>query len=274
MGGVRASAECSSVNRKQAEVVFVSSRDAMGLEPLVREEVLARISRGRVTVSLELSPAIRSSTAVIDHDRAKAYLAELRALQKHLGLPDGPAFETVLSGPGVLRTQTLPGDPWPAARRAISSALDALLTMRAKEGGNLARGLARDARLLASLATKVKPIAARVPARHRAALLDRLARARLPVDAADPRFIAEAAIFAERCDVSEELERLASHAVQFREKLAAEGPVGRTLEFLAQEMSREWNTLGAKAADAEISRFVVEAKATLDRLREQLANIE
>jgi uncharacterized protein (TIGR00255 family) len=94
------------------------------------------------------------------------------------------------------------------------------------------------------------------------------------VSADDPRIATEVAIFAERCDTTEELERAASHIAQFREKLAADGPVGRTLEFLAQELGREFNTVGSKSQDAAISRLVIEAKSELDRIREQLANIE
>ena len=117
-------------------------------------------------------------------------------------------------------------------------------------------------------------LAPRVPKRQRESMLRRLESARLPLDILDPRLATEIAIFAERCDITEELERLESHFAQSRQNLAADGPVGRTLEFLAQEMGREWNTAGSKANDAEISRLVVDAKAELDRLREQLANIE
>src|SRR5690606_16311420 len=110
--------------------------------------------------------------------------------------------------------------------------------------------------------------------RQRESLLRRLEAASLPVDLTEPRLLTEIAVFAERCDITEELARLESHLVQFRETLEREEPVGRTLEFIAQEMGREWNTTGAKASDPEISRLVVEAKADLDRVREQLANIE
>ena len=121
---------------------------------------------------------------------------------------------------------------------------------------------------------RVRALAPRVPKRQREILLRRLQSARLPANVLDPRIATEIAIFADRCDITEELARLESHLAQFRENLESDGPVGRTLEFLAQEMGREWNTAGAKANDAKISLLVVEAKAKLDRVREQLANIE
>ncbi|MGC2577619.1 MAG: DUF1732 domain-containing protein, partial [Terrimicrobiaceae bacterium] len=124
------------------------------------------------------------------------------------------------------------------------------------------------------LVRRVRILAPRVPRRQREILLRRLQSARLPMAILDPRIAAEVAVFAERSDITEELTRLESHLSQFGELLERRDPVGRTLEFLAQEMGREWNTAGAKANDAKISLLVVEAKAKLDRLREQLANVE
>ena len=146
--------------------------------------------------------------------------------------------------------------------------------MRVREGTHLRKELLRAVGRMSTLWRRVRALAPRVPKRQRAALLRRLQSARLPADILDPRVVTEIAIFAERCDITEELARLESHLAQFREQLDGDEPVGRTLEFLAQEIGREWNTAGAKANDAEISLLVVEAKAELDRAREQLANVE
>jgi uncharacterized protein (TIGR00255 family) len=271
--GVRAVVECSSVNRRQAEVVFSAPRDLACLEARVRDRALARVSRGRLVVNVAVElPA--GGAGVLDPARARAYLAELRALQRTLGIPGAVPLETVLAGPGVVRSGGPAADPWPAVAKALDAALEDLLAMRAAEGANLRRPITRDAKALGALPRKVRPHAAKLPARHRAALLERLDRARLPITPADPRLAAEIVLFAERCDISEELDRLGSHASQLAEKLAGTGPVGRTLEFLLQEIAREWNTIGAKSPDTTVSRFVVEAKTLIDRLREQLANIE
>jgi uncharacterized protein (TIGR00255 family) len=127
---------------------------------------------------------------------------------------------------------------------------------------------------MSSLVRRVRVLAPRVPKRQKQILLRRLQSTKLPVDILDPRIATEIAIFAERCDITEELTRLESHLAQFSALLESKDPVGRTLEFLTQEMGREWNTAGAKANDAKISLLVVEAKAKLDRVREQLANVE
>ena len=159
-------------------------------------------------------------------------------------------------------------------RRALDGALDRLLAMRLREGVHLRKELLRAIARMSGLQKRVRTLAPRVPKRQRTALLKRLHSARLPLDVLEPRVAAEIAIFAERCDITEELARLESHLEQFREQIDKDEPVGRTLEFLAQEMGREWNTTGAKANDAQISRLVVEAKGELDKAREQLANVE
>jgi uncharacterized protein (TIGR00255 family) len=269
--GVRAVVECSSVNRRQAEVVFSAPRELAGLEARTRARVLERVSRGRLVVNVAVDmPA--GGAGVVDAVRARAYLKEIHALQQALGLGGEVSLETVLAGPGVVCSGGAAADPWPAVAKALDGALDSLLAMRATEGSNLLRPIARDAKALASLTRKIRPLAAKIPGRHRAALLERLKRARLPFDPADPRLAAEITLFAERSDITEELERLDSHTAQLTAKLREAGPVGRTLDFLTQEIAREWNTVGAKSPD--LSRFVVEAKSLLDRLREQLANIE
>jgi uncharacterized protein (TIGR00255 family) len=274
-GGLRVVAECFSVNRRQCEVTLTTSRDLAFIEPRVREEVLKRISRGKVQVSLAVERSPQSASVLVDRRRAAEFLREARSLKKELALGGEISLETVLAAPGVLKSDDADGrELWPFVRRALSSALDGLLAMRVREGAHLRKEFLRGVARMIALLRRVRTLAPRVPKRQRATLLRRLQSARLPADVLDPRVASEIAIFAERCDITEELARLESHLAQFREQLDNEEPVGRTLEFLAQEMGREWNTAGAKANDAEISRLVVEAKAELDKAREQLANVE
>ena len=271
----RVVAECFSVNRRQCEVALVTSRDLAWLEPGVREEVFKRISRGKVQVSLTVEHPPQSAPVLVDRRRAAEFLREVRALQNELDLAGDISLETVLSAPGVLRTEdTQQGELWPLVRQALGQALEGLLAMRVREGTHLKKELLRAVARMTTRLRRIRTLAPRVPKRQRAALFNRLQAARLPVDLLDPRITTEIAVFAERCDITEELARLESHLGQFGDHLESNEPVGRTLEFLAQEMSREWHTAGAKANDAEISLLVVEAKAELDKAREQLANVE
>ena len=273
--GLRVVAECFSVNRRQGEVALAVSRELAWIEPRVREEVLKRISRGKVQVSLSVERSSQSTAVFIDKRRAAEFLSEARSLHKELNLGGVISLEMILAAPGVLHTEDTTGrELWPLVSRALGAALDGLLAMRVREGAYLKKELARGVAGMTAIVRRVRVLAPRVPKRQRELLLRRLQSARLPADVLDPRIATEVAIFAERCDITEELSRLESHLAQFREHLESDGPVGRTLEFLAQEMGREWNTAGAKANDAKISLLVVEAKAKLDRVREQLANIE
>jgi uncharacterized protein (TIGR00255 family) len=273
--GLRVVAECFSVNRRQGEVALAVSRELAWIEPRVREEVLKRISRGKVQVSLAVERSSKSAPVLIDKRRAAEFLSQARSLQKELKLGGVISLETVLAAPGVLQTDDVTGSELlPLVNRALGAALDGLLAMRVREGAYLKKELARGTAGMAALVRRVRALAPRVPKRQREILLRRLQSARLPADVLDPRIATEIAIFADRCDITEELARLESHLAQFRENLESDAPVGRTLEFLAQEMGREWNTAGAKANDAKISLLVVEAKGKLDRVREQLANIE
>ena len=274
-GNLRVVAECFSVNRRQCEVALVTSRDLAWLEPGVREEVFKRISRGKVQVSLTVEHPPQSASVLVDRRRAAEFLREVRALQKELGLAGDISLETVLSAPGVLRMEDAQQrELWPPVRQALGQALEGLLAMRVREGAHLKKELLRAVARMTTRLRRIRALAPRVPKRQRAALFNRLQAARLPVDLLDPRITTEIAVFAERCDITEELARLESHLGQFGDHLESNEPVGRTLEFLAQEMSREWHTAGAKANDAEISLLVVEAKAELDKAREQLANVE
>lgn len=273
--GVHAVVECSSVNRKQGEVALTAPRELSWIEPYVREEVLKKIARGKVQVNVAVAQAGEAPAGLLDHKRAAAFLREARALQKTLGLQGEIRMETVLAAPGVLKSceEAMRG-MWPVIRQALRRGIEEMLAMRAREGAHLQRDLRGSSLRLAALGRRVRPFAARVPAAYRKSLLKRLRAAHLPLDLSDARLLGEVALFAERADITEELTRLESHQAQFAGALLSGGPAGRKLEFIVQEMGREWNTIGAKASDAAISRLVVAAKAELDRLREQLANIE
>ena len=267
--------ECHSVNRKTAEVVLHTDRSALRLEPAVRERVLERVSRGRVQVNLSLVCSKGGGQSFFDEDRAMAFVKQARQLQKKLGLEGDITLSDVISAPGVLQaSDSQIDDASEVVMSALNHALDGLVVTRVSEGAALKKVLGKSADRLAAIIKKTTPLAGKVTASYRETLHKRIGRAGLSLAADDPRLAAEVAIFAERCDITEELERAASHIAQFREKLDAKGPVGRTLEFLTQELGREFNTLGSKSAHTTISRLVIEAKSELDRIREQLANIE
>jgi len=267
--------ECYSVNRKGAEVSCQLPRELAPLEIQIRDAVLKRIARGRVNVTVTLPEQVAGQATEIDLPFARSVAAQARKLRSELGLDGELDINTLLAVPGVLRPPVESAcDFWPPIHRALRAALDGMAAMREREGIHLAKDLTRRLALLREMSARMRRSATQVTARYRRDLEQRIAgiAAAIPID--ENRLATEIALFADRCDVSEELTRLESHFQQFAEKLGNGEPAGRALEFLTQEIFRELNTLGSKAGDSSLSRLVVESKVELEKIREQISNVE
>jgi uncharacterized protein (TIGR00255 family) len=276
--GRKFSVELNSVNRKQSDIVINLPRDLTELEPRIRQTINENISRGRTnaTVVLHSGPNGARNLA-LDTELARSYHEAMRALQKELNAPGEITISTILQAPGVMRfpEQVLDADEvWPAIDRALRAALADLIKMREREGKHLAKDLIRRLKAIRRKLKEIRSYHPDVIRRYRAVLLERIEKAGLPVASDDERLLKEILFFADRADVSEELTRLESHLAQFAHHLRSKEPVGRTLEFITQEMFRELNTLGAKANDAAISQRVIACKAELEKIREQTQNLE
>ena len=276
--GRKFSVELNSVNRKQSDIVINLPRDLAELEPRIRQTINEHISRGRTnaTVAFHSGPDGSPSLA-LDTELARSYHEAMRALQKELNAPGEITISTILQAPGVMRfpEQTLDAEEaWPSVDRALRGALADLIKMREREGRHLAKDLVHRLKAIRKKLTEIRTVHPDVVKRYRAVLIDRIQKAGLPIASDDERLLKEISFFADRADVSEELTRLESHLIQFAHHLRSKEPVGRTLEFIAQEMFRELNTLGAKANDAAISQRVIACKAELEKIREQAQNLE
>jgi uncharacterized protein (TIGR00255 family) len=273
--GTRCVIECASVNRKGLEVACQLPRELAALEVSIRDAVAKSVTRGRVNVSVSIAATGASATAEIDRPLARDLLKEIRSLQKELSLGGEVDVNTLLALPGVIRTpQHAATDYEPLVQQALAPALEALNIMRAKEGRSLRRDFDKRLAFLRKARTRMAKLAPEIVTRYRDELHARIARSGAALDAEDARLVTEVALYAERCDVSEELTRLESHYTQFAEKCELEGSIGRALEFLTQEIYRELNTLGSKAGDSAITRLVVDCKVELDKIREQALNVE
>ena len=276
--GRKFTAEINSVNRKQADVLVSLPRELADLENRVRDRVHAAVSRGRLNVVVDLAEG-RSSTPKleVELELARQYRDAMLALRRELGLAGEVDLESVLRSPGVIRVSEqgiTAEEAWPAVDAALQDALGDLVAMRGREGKHLAKELIRLLKEVRRDLKKIRSIQPRVVTRHAEALRERIAAAGLQLAADDERIRKEIVMFADRSDVTEELARLESHMAQFAHHLRSPEPVGRTLDFLTQEIFRELNTLGSKANDAEISQLVVNCKAGMERIREQVQNIE
>jgi uncharacterized protein (TIGR00255 family) len=280
LDGRQIAVELSSVNRKQAEISLSLPRALLELEPRMRDEINAHISRGRLTVVVGLHAkggAKDRKGGTVNVAAAKAYRNQLKALRKTLKLDGEITLDQVLRGPGVLDSESVEiatETAWPALKKALKAALEQFVKMRKVEGEALAADLRKRVLAIQKNVKTIGVLAPKVMDHHRVALLDRAAKAGLEIEASDERLLKEIVFFADRSDISEELTRLRSHLDQFFGQLGKDEPVGRTLDFLLQELFRETNTIGNKANFLAISQIIVGMKTELEKLREQVQNIE
>jgi uncharacterized protein (TIGR00255 family) len=277
--GYKVTVELSSVNRKQSEISINLPRELEVLEAQIRDEVNRRVARGRVTARVTLHAGEKHQGNVrINAALAQAYARRLRDLARELKLAGEVTLDHLLRAPGVLESdEDVPDaeDFWPAVEKALKQALEMLVNMREKEGTHLRKDLVKRIDTMRRSAIRVQRRAPQVQVRYRSQLLERIQNAGLEAaKVEEERVLKEVIFFADRSDISEEITRLQSHFKQFDDCVNSREPVGRTLDFLAQEMNREINTIGSKANDATISREVVVLKTELEKFREQAQNVE
>lgn len=273
-----ATIEISGVNRKQAEAVVQGVRDQAEIENRIRKQVLSKVSRGRLQVVVTLERPEGSADAVtIDPALADQVERAFSQLSDRLGRPLETTPADLLKMPGLIRFEEGIPDAdaaWAVIGPALDEALGQLLEMRRAEGADLAEDLLERLSRLETLRNEITEQAPRRPERYRELLLKRLADSGLELDLDDERVLREIALFADRCDISEETTRLDAHFKRFREYAGSGEPAGRPLDFLCQEIHREFNTIGSKASDAAIAQQVVSAKTELEKIREQVQNVE
>jgi uncharacterized protein (TIGR00255 family) len=274
------SVEVRSVNHRHLDVALRLPRALVSFETRARKIVASRLERGRVDVAVQIAPIAEGGVprVVVDRALARDYLTQARALADELGHGADVPVAWVLDRPGVLRQEEVePPEPealWATLEDALHRGLDALITQRAAEGAALGTELDL---LLADLGRELERVTARAPAaatRREERLRERLRAlvGELAID--ENRILIEAAAWADKTDVTEELARIRAHLAQFRATLDKGGPVGRKLDFLIQELGREINTVGSKADDLDVSQSVIAAKGTLEKVREQIQNLE
>jgi uncharacterized protein (TIGR00255 family) len=277
-GGAKLSVELNSVNRKQSDIVVNLPRDLAELEPRIRQIINERISRGRMNVLVTLQESANGARKLaLDTGLARSYHEAMLTLQKELSAPGEITIGTILQAPGVMRSPEHSIDAaeaWPVLQQALAAALAELIKMREREGKHLAKDLIHRLKVLRKEIKEVRALYPDVVKKYRRALLERIEKAGLNLPIDDERLLKEVSFFADRSDISEELTRLESHLAQFAHHLRKNEPVGRTLEFITQEIFRELNTLGAKSNDAAISQHVVACKSELEKIREQIQNLE
>ena len=278
--GFKVTVELSSVNRKQSEISVILPRELEVLEAQLRDEINRRIARGRLTarVSLHTTNGNEAARAHINKELAHAYARELNRLAKELNIGGSVSLDLLMRAPGVVQSNEEMADAedfWPGVEKALRQALEMIVKMRVREGKHLQQDLCNRISIMRKSVARVQKQVPVVQKRYREQLIERIKNAGLDEAAIDEeRLLKEVVYFADRSDISEELTRMQSHFQQFGDCLKSTEPVGRMLDFLAQEMNREINTIGSKANDSGISREVVILKTELEKFREQAQNVE
>ena len=272
--------EARSVNHRHLDLALRLPRSLASLEPRVRRMLSQRLERGRVDLSVQLGPGTGGSLqrVAVDVALAREYAERARTLGSTLDLAGEPSLTWVLERSGVVRLEEpeLPDAEalWPTCELALTRAVDALVEQRTIEGAALAAELRA---LRVELTGHVDAMVARAPAgaaRREERLRERIKTLIEGAGVDEARVLTEVAVWAEKSDVAEELARLRSHLEQLAMTLDKGGPVGRPLDFLLQELNREVNTVASKADDLELSQIALAAKGVLEKMREQVQNLE
>lgn len=270
--------ELKSVNNRFLDIGMKLPRQLSFLEDTLRKLLNDALSRGHVDVFVNYRN-LRSDAKTVRVDEAllKAYLTSARESAKALDLVDDLTLSRALTLPDV--TAILPADEDQQAlielgKAVMTEAIENLKAMRMKEGERLKLDLSARMDTMTGYAAAIEKRAPAVVEEYRAKLTARIEELLGEMEVDRARLATEVAIFADRAAIDEEIVRLNTHLIHFRELLEADGPVGRKMDFLVQEMNRECNTIGSKANDAELTSIVLLSKAEIEKLREQIQNIE
>jgi uncharacterized protein (TIGR00255 family) len=277
---LRAAVSARSVNHRFLDVALHVPRRLQPLEAEIRDAVSRVVRRGRVEVSVQASVVDGAPERVLpSRPLVTSLVRALRDMQNEFGLEGGVSVSDLVRFPGALERAeaepAVPEDVRAAVLELVGKALEGLESMRRAEGGRLREELERALATIEESAAAIERRAGETREQRKTELVAKVRTALAEVGLDDGRLYQEAVRAVERHDVAEEVQRLRSHVAMARELLGADGaPTGKRLDFLAQELMREANTVGSKTADAALVRVVVELKAEVERLREQVQNVE
>ena len=278
IGGRHIVFEIKSVNHKYFEFNSRISRGYLFLEDRLKAYVQSKISRGKVDVFLQIEPLEEADVQVlVNHALASGYLSALRELKERYQLPDEPTLALMSRYSDVFSVHKAPADEdavWNAVRQVADMAIASFLKMREAEGTRLQEDILEKAAEVITLVDQIEQITPETVESYRERLQGKIQELLQDNRFDEQRLLTEVAIFADKVAVDEETVRLRSHFQQLRKLVDSQGPVGRKIDFLVQEMNREANTIGSKSVNSQIAYLVVDIKALIEKIREQVQNVE
>lgn len=278
VGGRRITVELKSVNHKYFEFSPRVTRGYGFLEDKLKTYVQSRVARGKIDLFLSIETLEDADVIVsVNHSLAAGYIAALREITDRYKLPDTVTVNSLSRYSDIFSVHKAPEDEeaiWAAVKTVLEKAVDAFIAMRETEGRRLYDDVMSRAAVILELVGKIEARSPETVKEYRERLEAKLREVLSDTTIDEQRILTEAAIFADKVAVAEETVRLRSHFEQLKALLNAEEPSGRKMDFLVQEMNRETNTIGSKASDSQIAYMVVDIKAEIEKIREQIQNIE
>lgn len=269
--------EIKTVNNKYSDITVKSPKRLSFMEYKIRKQIANRITRGKVEVSVSFFDfSNKSKNVVLNKEIAKEYIKQLREIADENNLSENISIVEIAKLPDILNSIDSDNDEEIAseALQCLNMALDSLTEMRKTEGENIKQDLLIRIERVQNLVDKIAENSKGIVEEY-VSKLEKRVKEILKTDVVDENRIAqEAVIYADKTSIEEELTRLNSHIVQFKELINSDGPVGKKLDFMIQEMNRETNTIGSKAGSGEITKAVIDLKVELEDIREQIQNIE
>lgn len=274
--------EIKSVNSKTLDLTVKCNRTLLPLEEKVRQKVSSYISRGKVDVYFSAESLSSDGTALsLNKEFVSGYMAVLNELKEGYGLKGDITLDMITRRPEMLLVRSADVDEneemakiWAELEKVIDEGMEQFVAMRAVEGENLKRDLLARLDTISSIRDRIEEHAPKALQAAKERMRERINKLLEGVAVDETRLLNECAILADKTDISEEFVRLSSHIKQVRDNLDAQKPIGRTIDHVIQEMNREVNTIGSKANCLEILNLVVEAKGEIEKIREQIQNIE
>lgn len=271
------SVDVRSVNHRYSDVSVKMPRTMSVLEEKVREFVSDKISRGKVDVYINYSTFGQSSQVKLDVNLAKAYVDALNTLKEMFDIKDEVSLSLLTRFPDIMALETVEQDMdelWEILKGALEIAFDALIEMRVREGERLKGDLLEKLVIVEGLVDNIKEKSYSIVDDYKNKLYERIKELIKDIPVDENRLLTEVAIFADKSSIDEEIVRLESHIEELRKALDINGPVGKKLDFIIQEMNREVNTIGSKITDLSIIKNVISIKTEIEKIREQVQNIE
>ena len=279
--GIDAAVELKTVNNRFFKLSLRINDSYASFEPKIESLIRETIGRGTVNVTVKVRREKKDSDFKLSATALRAYYSQVNIVNAELPAQAMPRLDQLVMLPGVVEQSGEQSDGeqdavWAVVARALREALDGLQKMRQVEGDSMAADLKTNIALLRSSLGNIEELAPEVAPAYKKRLMERIGKMveEHGVILADGDFVREVALYADRCDISEETVRFRSHLEQFESAMAGTESCGKKLDFLTQELFRETNTMGSKANDAEITRNVVEMKTVIERIREMVQNIE